>query len=109
MADAKLVVLYPQPTDAAKFDRDYFDDHVPLAATKSKGIASHVAITRIQGAADGQRPPYYLMFEAYFPSNEVMKNFLGSADLQEVAAHAVSISSGGAPLVLVSEETRHTL
>jgi hypothetical protein len=49
------------------------------------------------------------MFEAYFPSNEVMKNFLGSADLQEVAAHAAGISSGGAPIVLVSEETRHTL
>jgi hypothetical protein len=38
-----------------------------------------------------------------------MKTFLGSADLQEVAAHAVSISSGGAPIVLVSEETRQTL
>jgi uncharacterized protein (TIGR02118 family) len=109
MADAKLVVLYPQPTDAAKFDRDYFDDHVPLVVGKSKGIVSHVAVTKILGAADGQRPPYYLMFEAYFPSDEVMKTFLGSADLQEVAAHAVSISSGGAPIVLVSEETRQTL
>ena len=109
MPDAKLVVLYPQPTDAAKFDRDYFDDHIPLAASKSRGIASHVAITKIQGAANGQKPPYYLMFEAWFPSDEVMKNFLGSADLAEVAAHAASISSGGEPVVLVSEETRQQL
>ena len=108
MPETKLVVMYPQPQDAAKFDRDYFSDHVPMAVSKLTGQATRVAVTRIRGAVAGE-PPYYLMAEAYFPSGEGLTGFLGSSDGQALAQHAVSISNGGAPLFLVSEETLHNL
>ena len=108
MPETKLVVIYPRPQDPAKFDRDYFDDHVPLAVSKLTGQATRVAVTKIAGAVGGDAP-YYLMAEAYFPSGDGLRGFLGSSDGQTVAQHAVSISNGGTPLFLVSEETLYNL
>jgi hypothetical protein len=33
---AHLLVLYPTPVDAQKFDRAYREEHLPLAARSSK-------------------------------------------------------------------------
>jgi uncharacterized protein (TIGR02118 family) len=106
--ETKLVVIYPRPLDAARFDHDYNDAHVPLAVDKLTGAATRIAVTKINGSAAGDSP-YYLMAEAYFPSGASLEGFLGSPDGQELAQHAVSISSGGAPLFLVSEETQYPL
>lgn len=70
MSEVKLVVIYPQPKDAKVFDRDYSEEHVPLAVSMMTGVASRIAVTRVQAATDGRPSPYYLMAEAYFPSEE---------------------------------------
>ena len=103
---AKLVVLYPPPTDVAEFDRLYAEEHVPLCQDKLKGMK--LAVTSIKGSAAGDSP-YHLMAEVWAPSIEALQDFLGTPDGQEVAGHAFKISSGGPPTVLLTEEEVHQL
>src|SRR5882762_8193981 len=108
MAGAKLVVLYPYPQDVDVFERAYTKEHAPLVNEKTlKGITRFVA-TRVVGTADGSRPPFYRIAELHFPSLVTLQECASSASAQEVVAHAVSISSGGKPLVLVAEEETTT-
>lgn len=106
MSNAKLVVLYPPPTDPEAFDKAYLSEHVPLMQEKMKGM--RVAVSKIVGAAGGESP-YYLMAEVWAPSVEAIQQFLGSPDGQEVAGHAFRISTGGPPAVLFTEEDVHDL
>lgn len=106
MSSAKLVVLYPPPADTEAFDKAYASEHVPLMQEKMKGM--RVAVTRIRGSAAGAAP-YYLMAEVWAPSIEAIQQFLSSPDGQQVAGHAFSISTGGQPMVLFTEEEIHEL
>ncbi len=107
MAETKLVVIYPYPTDVDVFEKAYVDEHVPLAQEKIKGITKFVA-TKMLGTADGQRPPFYRVAELHFPSIEALKESAASAGAQEAIAHAIAISSGGMPIFLVAEEESMT-
>ena len=103
MADTKVVVIYPYPTDPDAFEKAYVNDHVPLAKEKIKGMTKFVA-TRIVGTPDGRKSPFYRIAELHFPSIEALKESLSSPGAGQAVAHAVSISTGGPPIVLVAEE-----
>jgi uncharacterized protein (TIGR02118 family) len=103
MAETKLVVIYPYPTDVEAFEKAYVEDHVPLAKEKIKGLTKFVA-TKMVGAPGRQTPQFYRMAELYFPSLDALKESAASAGAQEAVAHAVSISSGGPPIFLIGEE-----
>lgn len=103
---AKLIVLYPPPTDVAEFDRAYREEHLPLMQNKLKGMK--VAVTSIKAAAAGD-PPYHLMAEIWAPSIQDLQAFLGTPDGQEVSSNAFKISTGGSPEVLFTEEEVHQL
>ena len=102
MAETKLVVVYPQPTNVEEFERAYLNDHVPLAH-KVKGMTKFVA-TRIVGTADGSTPPFFRVAELHFPSLEALQEAVADPSGQEAAAHAVAISTGGTPLIMVADE-----
>src|SRR5262245_23170924 len=103
MAEVKMMVIYPYPTDVDAFEKTYVEDHVPLAAAKFKGLTKFVA-TRVVGTPDGQKPPYYRIAELHFPSLDALKESAGSPGAQEAVAHALKISTGGKPIVLIAEE-----
>jgi uncharacterized protein (TIGR02118 family) len=107
MAETKLVVIYPYPADANAFEKAYVEDHLPLAMDKIKGLTKFVA-TKVVGTPDGQKPPFYRIAELHFPSIEALKESVASAGAQEAVAHAVSISTGGAPIIFVAEEETTT-
>jgi uncharacterized protein (TIGR02118 family) len=86
---AHLLILYPVPKDVKKFDRAYREEHLPYAGPKLVG-ATGVTTKRVVGPAFAP-PPYHLMSDVTFPSLEGGKQAL---------AHAASISSGGAPMVI---------
>jgi hypothetical protein len=65
----------------------------------SKFVASRVVAT-----PDGSQPAFYRLAELHFPSMSALQETAASAGLQEAAAHAISISSGGPPCFLVAEE-----
>ena len=106
MANLKLVVIYPQPKDIDAFENVYQNEHVPLAVAKLGGKSKIVA-TKILGSPQGT-PPFYRIAEVYFPSMQALEECAASDGGTETLAHAVKISSGGAPVFLVAEEETFT-
>ena len=102
MAGPKIMVMYPRPTDVAVFERAYMDEHMPMAREKITGF-SRVVMTRVLGGPGGGAP-FHLIVEIHFDSMDALQRTLASPGMQETAAHAVSISSGGAPVFMVTEE-----
>ena len=102
MAGAKLIVIYPRPTDIDAFDKVYREEHVPMAVEKLAGKTRIVA-TKIIGSPQGIAP-FHVMAEVHFPSLEALQACAASEGGKQTLAHAVSISSGGSPIFLVAEE-----
>jgi uncharacterized protein (TIGR02118 family) len=104
MAEVKLFVLYPYPTDIDQFNRDY-QEHLKLLRKKMQ-IPENVqpyAITRFVEMPQG-KPIYYQMFSMPFPSAQVLEQAMSNQEMQEVARDAVRISTGGDPVILVGAE-----
>ncbi|WP_020481422.1 EthD family reductase [Methylomonas sp. MK1] len=102
MKSAKLIVMYPVPTDLETFERRYADEHVPMAVEKLAGKTRFVA-SLIKSNADQSAAQFHRIAEVYFPTLSDLQACLSSPGGQETAAHAVEISSGGAPTFLFSE------
>ena len=102
MADVKLVVIYPRPTDFAVLEKVYQEEHVPLAVAKLSGRTKIVA-TKVLGSPQGT-PPFYRIAEVHSPSMQALEACAASEGGKEVLAHAVKISSGGPPIFLVADE-----
>lgn len=103
MPGVKIIAIYPYPTNVEEFEKVYVNEHVPLAAEKVKGLTRFVG-TKVLAAADGGKPPFYRIAELHFPSIEALQEAAGSPGGQETVAHAINISSGGPPVLLVAEE-----
>ena len=102
MSEAKLVVIYPRPTNIEAFEKIYLEEHVPLAVAKLTGKTKIVA-TKITSSSDGT-PPFYRIAEIHFPSKAAREACAATPGAQEALAHAVKISTGGTPLFLIGEE-----
>jgi len=99
----KVTVLYPQPLNQEKFESDY-NAHLKLLHEKT-GIPTDVkpySITRFLSGPEG-KPPFHLMFIMSFESQEQLEKTMSSPGMQEVAADATRISTGGAPTILIGE------
>ncbi len=96
---AHLLILYPTPKDVATFDRAYREEHLPYAGPKLKG-ATGVTTQRVVGPGFAP-PPYHLMSDVSFPSLDALKACATSEGGQQALTHAASISTGGAPVVMV--------
>jgi uncharacterized protein (TIGR02118 family) len=100
----KLIVLYPQPTDPRQFDADYAA-HLDMLHEKT-GIPKDVKpykVTKFAPTPQGAQP-YYQMFSMPFDSPEALQGAMASAGMQEVAADANRISTGGPVTVLIGNE-----
>jgi uncharacterized protein (TIGR02118 family) len=106
MPGIKLVVIYPRPTDIDAFEKVYQEEHVPMAVKNFAGKTKLVA-TKVLASPQGT-PPYYRVAEIHFPSREALEASTASPGTQETIAHAVRISSGGTPVMLIAEEETFT-
>src|SRR6266849_6150497 len=95
----QLLVIYPPPKDPAAFDRAYREEHLPYAGPRLVG-ATGVKTQRVVGPGFAP-PPYHLMSDVSFPTLDALKACAASEDGKEALAHAASISSGGAPMLIV--------
>lgn len=108
MAGAKIMVLYPAPRDQAAFERAYREDHAPMVTPATfPGLTRFVA-SRISGAADGGPAPFARVAELHFPSLQTLQAAAGTEPAKRAVAHAIAISSGGPPLLLIAEEETRT-
>jgi uncharacterized protein (TIGR02118 family) len=101
---AHLLIIYPKPSDEAAFDRDYREKHLPYAGPRLMASgALGVESQKVVGPASAP-PPYHWMSDVSFPTIEALKACATSAGGQEALAHAASISTGGAPVVMAMVE-----
>src|SRR3954463_7462047 len=96
---AHLLIVYPIPKDTKVFDRAYREEHLPYAGPRLVG-ATGVKTQRVVGPGFAP-PPYHLMSDVSFPTLESLKACAASESGKEALAHAASISSGGAPMLMV--------
>ena len=108
MAETKIMVIYPMPTDVEKFEKLYTEEHIPLAMEKIKGVKKFAA-TKVIGTPDGSTPPFHRIAELYFSSMESLQESAASPGTQEAVAHAFAISTGGPPIILIAEQETTTL
>ena len=106
MKSVKLIVAYPQPKDASAFEKLYQQEHVPIAIAKLHGKTKMVA-TKVLQSPQGE-PQFYRVAEVHFPSMEALHQCAASAGGKETLAHAVKISSGGPPVIMIAEEDTFT-
>jgi uncharacterized protein (TIGR02118 family) len=102
MAGVKLIVMYPRPRDIEEFEKVYQKEHVPMAVEKLKGKTKLVA-TKVTGSPSGTAP-FYRIAEVHFPSMEALQACAASEGGKETIGHAVQISSGGPPVMMIAEE-----
>jgi uncharacterized protein (TIGR02118 family) len=100
----KLIVLYPPPADAATFERRYRLEHAPMVMEKVPGLKKFVA-AQVLGSPAGAAP-YQRVAELYFDSIESLQSAMASAGGQAAVAHAMEISTGGPPVVLIAEDDK---
>ncbi|MBP1153016.1 MULTISPECIES: EthD family reductase [unclassified Methylocaldum] len=106
MSEVKFMVIYPTPADIAAFEKRYQEEHVPMAVEKLGGKTKFIA-TRVLGSPQGAAP-FYRIAEVFFPSMAALEACAQSEGGKETLAHAVDISTGGAPIFLIAEsETFH--
>ena len=98
----KLIVLYPPPADVATFERRYESEHAPMVAAKIPAVTKFVA-ARVLGTPSGAAP-YHRVAELYFESMESLQAAMASPGGQATVGHAVEISTGGPPVVLIAED-----
>jgi len=87
-----LTVCYGHPTDPAAFDAHYTNTHAPLAE-KIPGMSSFTY--RHTASLDGTQPPYYLIAELSWPSQEAMGAAMSSPESQAASADVPNFATGG--------------
>ena len=89
---AKIIVLFGKPTDPALFDKQYWEDHVPIA--KKMPLLKKYTVDRVVGAPRGE-PAYYQIVELEFENMDSMKSALNSQAGRDSGRHGVKIATGG--------------
>jgi uncharacterized protein (TIGR02118 family) len=102
MAGVKLIVMYPPPKDVDAFEKVYRDEHIPMAVQKLTGKTKLVA-SKVVGSPQGA-PAFHRIAEIHFPSMEALQACFNTQGGKETAAHAMQISSGGPPVMLIADE-----
>ncbi|MFC3193590.1 EthD family reductase [Marinicella sediminis] len=103
MTTMSFMVLYPPPADVDQFERDY-QAHLELLH-KKLGIPSDERPYTVTKMLDGPTGPatFYQLFSMDFADSDQLHEVLSSSAMQQVAADANRISTGGAPVVLVGQ------
>jgi uncharacterized protein (TIGR02118 family) len=95
-----LTVLYGHPTDPAAFDAHYASTHVPLVE-KIPGLESFTH--RHCASLDGSPPPYYLIAELGYASQEVFAAGAQSPERQAAGADVPNFATGGVTMFIAHD------
>ena len=89
---AKIIVLFGKPTDPQLFDKQYWDEHVPIAK-KMPGLRKYT-VHKIVSAPRGE-PAFYQVVELEFDNMDSLKNAISSQAGKDSGRHGVKIATGG--------------
>ncbi|MBT9259275.1 MAG: EthD family reductase [Clostridiales bacterium] len=86
----KLIALFKEPEDRAKFQELYEKTHLPLAR-KMPGLR-RLEISRVVGMPGGGKSPYLQMAELYFDSLPELEAAMNSPEGKEAARNLFSFA-----------------
>jgi len=89
---AKIIVLFGKPTDPKLFDRQYWDDHIPIAK-QMPGLRKYT-VHKVLSAPRGE-PAYYQVAELEFDNMDSLKNAISSQAGKDSGRHGMKIATGG--------------
>jgi len=89
---AKIIVLFGKPTDPQLFDKQYWEDHVPIAKNMP-GLRKYT-VHKVAGAPRGE-PAYYQVVELEFDNMDSLKNAIASQAGKDSGRHGFKIATGG--------------
>jgi uncharacterized protein (TIGR02118 family) len=89
---AKVIVLFGKPKDPELFDKEYWNDHVPMVK-KMPGVRKYT-VNKIVSAPRGE-PAYYQVVELEFDNMDSLKKALDSPAGREAGRHSLKIATGG--------------
>ncbi len=95
-----LTVCYGHPADPAAFDAYYTSTHAPLAE-KIPGLISFTH--RHCASLDSSPPPYYLLAELSFASQEAMGAGMASPEGQAAGADVPNFATGGVTMFIAHD------
>ena len=95
-----LMVCYGHPADPAAFDAHYTSTHVPLVE-KLPGLDSFTH--RHCASLDGSQPPYYLLAELSFASQEALNAGMTSPEGQAAGADVPNFATGGVTMFIAHD------
>jgi hypothetical protein len=75
MAGAKLIIIFPWPTDVEVFEKFYQQEHLSNISERMMGMVKAVTIT-VKSSPQGVLP-FYRITEISFPSNEYSRSQAG--------------------------------
>jgi uncharacterized protein (TIGR02118 family) len=97
----RLIALYNAPADPEAFDAHYRDVHVPILNRYPN--LRDVRLSSPEGVA-GQPPPYYLMAEMVFDTDEDLAAALASDAGRESAKDLRNFAQSGVTLFVAPDE-----
>ncbi|HZY93334.1 MAG TPA: EthD family reductase [Candidatus Bathyarchaeia archaeon] len=89
---AKVIVLFRKPKDPELFDKEYWNNHVPMVK-KMPGVRKYT-VSKIVSAPRGE-PEYYQAVELEFDNMDSLKKALDSPAGREAGRHSLKIATGG--------------
>jgi uncharacterized protein (TIGR02118 family) len=92
----KVLVLFGAPRDVAAFDAHF--DHIHRGLLGALPHVEHVSVNRVEKSMQG-KPPYRLIVELRFPSEEAMQEGLNAEEGQAMARDFQSFASGGVTIL----------
>src|SRR5581483_1740954 len=98
----KVVVIYPRPQDEAAFEKAYLDEHIPMVEEKLKGM-TRMVLTKVLNSPQGKVAAYRLA-DVHFSTMDDLTICVESEGGKQVIEHALKLSTGGPPIMLVCEE-----
>lgn len=85
-----FTALYTKPTDNPEaFLEEYKADHLPITEKFPKMTGSTTTV--FSGSPRGSEPPYYLMFEGTWDSEEDLAEAMKDPSLMEASKHAMGL------------------
>jgi uncharacterized protein (TIGR02118 family) len=94
----KLSVLYGHPKDPTAFEKYYAETHMPIAQ-KMKGV-NRMELSKVIGAPDGSKPPYYRTAELYFNDANHLQSAMSSPEGKATANDLANFATGGVTLMI---------
>ena len=89
---AKIIVLFGKSTDPQLFDKQYWNDHIPIAK-QMPGLRKYT-VHKVVTAPRGE-PAYYQVAELEFDNMDSLKNAISSQAGKDSGRHGMKIATGG--------------